>query len=340
MAAAQTQSLYSSLNLVHNVSKTSSGSEVHSYISDLGQDTPILTLIHGYPQSAYIFRHVVPLLSGKVSLFIPELPGYGISTPIKDTNANDKRSVGTALLEALSQVFKTTSSTSAGPRPVVLGGHDRGARIAHRLSVDFSHPPQDLSNPSLYSSSNLTVLGTILLDIVPTQAQWQAFADPDILTNYFHWPLLANADLATEMVTAYGGGRWARLACTRIAGPNPDSVVRITSNDALDVYGALFEQRETIYYSNLDYVAAATTDVAEQEEDQKAGRKVAVPLLVMFSQAKLGSRIDVQGIWKEWVAEGVDYEGFGVGHGYGHYLPEEAFDVVSDKIEAFLNKVT
>lgn len=58
MAAAQTQSLYSSLNLTHNVTKTSSGSEVHSYISDLGPDKPILTLIHGYPQSAYEWRHV------------------------------------------------------------------------------------------------------------------------------------------------------------------------------------------------------------------------------------------------------------------------------------------
>lgn len=53
MAAVTTQSLYNSLGLTHNVSKTSSGSEVHSYTSDLGPETPILTLIHGYPQSAY-----------------------------------------------------------------------------------------------------------------------------------------------------------------------------------------------------------------------------------------------------------------------------------------------
>jgi hypothetical protein len=58
MAAAKTQSLFSSLNLKHNVTKTSSGSEVHSYISDLGPDKPILTLIHGYPQSAYEWRYV------------------------------------------------------------------------------------------------------------------------------------------------------------------------------------------------------------------------------------------------------------------------------------------
>ncbi|EXJ82845.1 hypothetical protein A1O3_06660 [Capronia epimyces CBS 606.96] len=334
MAAAQTQSLYSSFNLVHNVTKTSSGCEIHSYTSDLGPDAPILTLIHGYPQSAYIFRHVVPLLSGKVSLFVPELPGYGISTPIKDKNANDKRSVGTALLEALSQIFNTTSSTS--PRRLILAGHDRGARISHRLAVDFSHPPQ---NPSVYSTLNLTVLGTILLDIVPTVSQWQAFADPAVVLGYFHWPLLANADLATEIVAAYGGARWVQESLTRVAGPNPNALARITSNGAADLYGSLFEQRDTIYYSSLDYAAGATSDLAEQEADQKASHKVGVPLLVLFSKAKLGARLDVQALWKDWVAEGVDYEGFGVGDGYGHYLPEEAYDIVSGKIETFLQKV-
>ena len=52
-AAEKTRSLYEGQGLTHNVTKTTSGSEVHSYISDLGPDTPILTLIHGYPQSAY-----------------------------------------------------------------------------------------------------------------------------------------------------------------------------------------------------------------------------------------------------------------------------------------------
>jgi hypothetical protein len=192
----------------------------------------------------------------------------------------------------------------------------------------------------LYSRLNLTVLGTVLLDIVPTLAQWQAFADPAICTGYFHWPLLANAEFATEFLSAYGGARWAREAHSRISGPNPESLKRICSDNALDVYAALFNERETLYYSALDYAAGAAPEASEQGEDQKAGRKVGVPLVVMFSKAKLGARIDVQGIWKDWVANGADYEGYGVGDGYGHYLPEEAFEIVSGKILDFINKVT
>ncbi|KAL2434374.1 hypothetical protein ABEF95_005357 [Exophiala dermatitidis] len=348
MAAAQTQALYQSRLLSHQVTETSLGSQIHSYVSDGGPDTPILTLIHGYPQSAYIFRHVASLLCHKVSLFVPELPGYGISTPIEDRSRNDKRSVGTALLEALSKVFNTTATSSSSPRRIILGGHDRGARIAHRLAVDFSHPPSNSSSSSLFQTLNLAVIGTVLIDIIPTLSQWQAFSDPKTVTGYFHWPLLANADLATAMITAYWGGNWCREAHKRIAGSNPQSWDRIASNNALDIYGVLFAKRDTIYYSCLDYEAGATTDTTQQEEDQQAGRKIQVPLLVLYSKAKLGATVDVEAVWRNWIqpppegsGSGSDhfYEAYGVGDGYGHYLPEEAYDIVGEKIAEFLKKV-
>jgi hypothetical protein len=275
-------------------------------------------------------------LHGKISLFVPELPGYGISTPIVgDATVNTKRSVGTALLESLASVFNTKSSST--PRQVIIGGHDRGARISHRLSVDFSHPPQQ--SPNLYNDLNITVIGTLLLDILPTKEQWTAFSNPAVAQGYFHWPMLANAQLATDLISAYGGANWARGGHIRIAGPNPKALERISKDGALDIYAELFDSKETLYYSALDYAAGAAPEASEQEEDQKAGRKVGVPLLVFFSKAKLGATADVAGIWKAWVGEGVQYEGIGVGEGYGHYLPEEAYDIVVPKIEEFIKKV-
>lgn len=243
--------------------------------------------------------------------------------------------MGTALIESLASVFNTSQT----PRRVILGGHDRGARICHRLAVDFSYPPAASSSTSPYSELNLTVIGTILLDIVPTLAQWTAFADPAISQGYFHWPLLANADMAVDIISAYGGARWCREAHLRIGGPNPESAARISSDGALDVYAESFDKKETLYYSALDYAAGAAPEANEQKKDQEQGRKVKVPILVMFSKAKLGARIDVAGVWKDWVSEGVDYQGVGVGEGYGHYLPEEAYDIVGPKIEEFVQKV-
>ena len=58
-------------------------------------------------------------------------------------------------------------------------------------------------------------------------------------------------------------------------------------------------------------------------EDQKNGKKITVPTLVMFSKAKLGSGLDVAGIWKDWVEPESILETIGIGNGHGHYLPEE-----------------
>lgn len=55
-----------------------------------------------------------------------ELPGYGFSSL---PSQSDKRTVGGLIMEALQQVF-------GKDRPVIWCGHDRGARVGHRLLVD------------------------------------------------------------------------------------------------------------------------------------------------------------------------------------------------------------
>ena len=291
-----------------------SESKVCCYTSDLGSG-PILTLIHGYPQSAFIWRHVVPSLRKKVSLFIPEIPGYGISTPCK---SHTKKVVGSALLEALTKTFNLKD------RKVILGGHDRGARICHRLAVDKDE-------------FDVNIVGAVLLDIVPTKAQWDAFSNPAICAGYFHWPLLANVQTAVNMLEAYGGGRWCREAHSRIAGSNEAGVQRLKSENAIEVHAELFEDRETLVATCEDYAAGSTPEYEAQAEDQKNGRKIQIPTLVMFSTAKLGARIDVARIWESWVERG-KLKAVGVGDGYGHYLPEEAADWVETAVADFVNQ--
>lgn len=257
----------------------------------------------------------------KVSLFIPELPGYGISTPVKETT---RLNVGSALLEALQSTFDASKDS---PRKVILGGHDRGARICHRLAVNRRDFPA------------LNVIGTIMLDIVPTKVQWDKSSDPAIASSYFHWPLLANVQVATRILKAYGGGQWVRDANSRIAG-NELGRQRIEADGAVDVYAALFEKEETIVESCKDYADGSVAECKLQAADQEAGRKVDVPALVIFSKANLGARIDVEQEWRAWITEGVDYTGIGVGNGYGHYLPEEAYEDVIEAITNFLNKHT
>jgi len=216
--------------------------------------------------------------------------------------------VGSALLESLESVFNIPEGAK---RRVILGGHDRGARICHRLAIDK------------LGFSNLDIVAAVLMDIVPTKAQWEAFSDPATAVNYFHWPLLANVELAVEMIEAYGGDKWARSSFMRIQGPNEEGQKRFAAHGAHDVYAALFKKRETLIGSCQDYASGAAPEAAEQAEDMRNGRKLEVPTMVLFSTAKLGAKLDVAGIWKDWIAEGTKYKAVGIGNGHGHYLPEE-----------------
>lgn len=78
------------------------------------------------------WRHLVPLLPGESPVFIADLPGYGSSAPIED---NSKISVGRTVLAALLTEYKRTSSKPLDKVPIVLVGHDRGARVAHHVTA-------------------------------------------------------------------------------------------------------------------------------------------------------------------------------------------------------------
>lgn len=298
---------------------TGSGSNVVSYSSDLGNDKPILILVHGYPQSSFIWRHVIPKLTKEVSLFVPELPGYGISSPAASSAPRD---IGGALLEALQSVFKLSAES---PRRLILGGHDRGARICHRLAVSKAEFPF------------VKVIGAILMDIVPTKVQWDNFSNPAVATGYFHWPLLANVEVAVQMIKAYGGAQWCRNGHLRLVG-SKEGLAKIQSDGAVDIHAELFEEEETLQYTCEDYAAGAAPEYKKQEDDQTAGLKIDVPTLVMFSQKNLGAKMDVAEIWKDWIKPGVWYEPVALGDGVGHYVPEEGHDVVSEKVLQFLKQ--
>lgn len=194
-----------------------------------------------------------------------------------------------------------------------------------------------------------------MLDILPTKSQWDHFSSPATSQSYFHWPLLANVDLAVPMIQSFGVANWVRGAHLRLAGSADDSQLRITSDEAMEVHVQLFEREEVVRWTCEDYKAGSTKEVEEQREDLRRGRRVQVKTLVMFSREKLGQGggLDVEGVWKgtvtaglgkekekdRWVGEGVELEVVGVEGGRGHYLPEEAYDVVGEKVVAFLERV-
>jgi pimeloyl-ACP methyl ester carboxylesterase len=95
----------------------------------------------------------IPRLPQQSPVFVPDLPGYGASAPIKD---NDKLSVGKVVLSAVkTQVKRSSSQYTSANIPIILVGHDRGARVAHRLAVS--------------GYQGVDINGVCLIDIVSKQ---------------------------------------------------------------------------------------------------------------------------------------------------------------------------
>ncbi|GAD98046.1 hypothetical protein CIMG_02801 [Paecilomyces variotii No. 5] len=288
---------------------TDCGSVVHGYSRGLSTEPSkkaIFVLIHGYPMT---WRHVIRDLPVDIPLFVPDIPGYGNSTPSK--TEHDKATIGKAILDALHSVLQGVQGNE--PRRIVLVGHDRGARISHRLSVDAGE-----------FSERFTITGTILMDIVPTLVQWHGMKNPAEAAGYFHWPFLANVELATSLILKAGGDVFVQSLCQRWTGdttyPGRQSLIQ---DGAQQVYEEYFKRESVIRAACLDYEAAATVDVDRQKYDQEHGRKIEIPTLVLHCSG-IGKRFNIADTWKEWVVDSRNLSVVEIGEGAGHSFPEEA----------------
>lgn len=152
--------------------------------------------------------------------------------------------------------------------------------------------------------------------------------------SYYHWPFLANAELAIKMLKAYGGGNFVRDTHGRNLS-SPINRERLYSDDAVEVYATLLDTDEAIRTTCKDYEFGAQPEYEEQQRHQEMGNRIQVPTMVMFSKAFIGSRIDVEKEWRAWIDPGVAFEAVAIENGVGHFLQEEAFEDVSSNILRF-----
>lgn len=263
----------------------------------------------------------IRLLPSTIPLFVPDVPGYGVSTPSQ--TAHDKGTIGQAILFALAEHLKQKGLSA--PYPVIFTGHDRGGRIVHRLAVDA---------PTY--TDQFAVLAVAMLDIVPTVVQWEGMQNPVEAAGFFHWPFLANVDLATQMLTTIGGDVFIQRMFDRWRGAlTPKGLENFYADGALEVYTTSFKQESVIRASNLDYEAGANQDFVQQQKDQSEGRKLAIPTLALYSASGIGKRFDVPGSWKDWVLDEHLLTAQGVGEGAGHFFAEENPEETVEKLMAW-----
>jgi haloacetate dehalogenase len=265
-----------------------------------GGEGPALVLLHGYPQTGQMWRKLTPELMRQFRVVVPDLRGYGDSDKPRD--GYDKRSMAAdiaAIMETL------------GHGQYLAVGHDRGARVAHRLALDF--PKQ--------------VLKLAVLDIVPTHTVFRD-AGKDLAAAYWHWFFFQVPDLPEIMIanSAEAFLRHVLRALTYRAGAIEEPVFR--------EYLRAFLLPGTIRGSLEDYRAAATVDLVDDERD--LGHKLACPVLAIWGEyGKMHQLFDVLATWRE---KASDVRGQPLP--CGHFIPEEAPAELLAELLPFLGRPT
>ncbi|MBI2468049.1 MAG: alpha/beta hydrolase [Candidatus Rokubacteria bacterium] len=230
-----------------------------------------------------MWRKVMPALAERFTVVAPDLRGYGDSD--RPAGGYDKRTMAADVAEVI---------RALGLAPVILVGHDRGARVAHRFALD---------HPAL-----LTRL--VLLDIAPTYDIFQTL-DQHRARRIWHWLFHQVPDLP-EALTAGREDVYLRYLY-RAWALNPAAI----EEDAVQEYLRCFRQAGAMRAAFDDYRAGGTVDLEHDAADRH--RKVATPTLVLWGGGRTAQAQDMLGVWK---ARCERVEGFAIPD-CGHFIAEE-----------------
>jgi haloacetate dehalogenase len=269
-----------------------------------GGSGPPLLLLHGNPQTHAMWHLVAPALADRFTVICPDLRGYGGSFKPPAT-ADHAPYAKTEMARDLADVME-----HFGHRRFLVGSHDRGARVAHRLALDFPDRVEKLA----------------VLDIVPTIEHFER-TDMAFALGYYHWFWFAQPHPFPESLISAAPDTWFFAHTSRE--PKPPGFFH---SQALADYLAHARNPEMIRGMCEDYRAAATIDLEHDRASRAAGRKVACPLLVLWgSKGKIGQWYDPLAIWRQYCSGAVT----GGAIASGHYLAEEAPGEVLERFRQF-----
>jgi haloacetate dehalogenase len=257
-----------------------------------GGSGPPLLCLHGYPQTNVMWHQVAPELSRHVTLIIPDLPGYGWSA-VPEAKPDHAPYTKRAMAEVMIEVME-----ALGHARFDLAGHDRGGRVAYRLALD--HP------------GRLNRLAT--LDIVPTLVMWEAM-NAKLAMRAWHWTFLAQPAPLPELMLGKAANEYFDLLAEKWLAGN----AKAFDTCAIAHYRASFTDPMRIHASCEDYRAGQTTDVAFDQADRDAGRKITVPMLALWGANGLPRDLDPLAVWRQWAT---NMRGTAID--CGHFLCEEA----------------
>ncbi|GAA0372578.1 alpha/beta hydrolase [Microbispora corallina] len=264
-----------------------------------GSGSPIV-LLHGFPQTHLMWRHVAAVLAADHTVICPDLRGYGASDKPAEAGPSTyaKRTMAADVV-ALARAL--------GHERFALAGHDRGALVAFRAALD--HPR--------------AVTHLACLDILPTLDMWDVMHGVTAAVGFHLYLMAQPPGLPEQMIAATADAFFGHFLDQWSGDP------RAVPADVRAAY--LDACRAAVPSIVADYRASAGVDVEHDRADRDAGTRLRMPVAVL--QQDWGSALgyDAAALWRAWAPD-LDHTTVG----WGHFMAEEAPDEVAGALRTLL----
>ena len=260
-----------------------------------GGKGPPLLLMHGNPFTHLSWHKFAPRLAQEFTVIAIDLRGYGDSSKPPGGERQVNYSFRNMALDGVEVM------AHFGHNTFMVAGHDRGARVLHRMCLD--HPEK--------------VQRAAILDIIPQHHLFNHI-NKNWATFSWHWFFnIQPAPMPEKMMGA--DPDWfieKKLAKTQQG-------LSFFDKGALEEYKRCFRNPETIHAICEDYRAGAGIDLEIDQKDIDAGNKIQCPVLLLWGATGGVGRNHNPGpadIWKSYASNIVAAKAMPS----GHYVMDEA----------------
>jgi haloacetate dehalogenase len=263
---------------------------------------PAVLLLHGYPETGLAWRKVAPDLANEFTVIAADLPGYGDSIMSDDAIEDgriSKRIMGRVLVDAL---------TALGILEFAIVGHDRGARVAYRMALDYPE----------------RIRAVAVLDVIPILDVAERLTY-EAAREMGHWFWMAQSSTVPETLIGRDADLYVRHITDEWGGAD------IIEREVVDEYVRCMRKPEVRRTIGAEY-RADLVDLEHDRADRRAARRIACPLLALWARSGLPEQFgDPLAIWRQW-ADRVN----GGALAGGHFLMEESPKELTGLVRVFL----
>ncbi|MFC9316519.1 alpha/beta fold hydrolase [Streptomyces nigra] len=238
----------------------------------VGGSGPAVVLLHGFPQTHLMWRHVAADLAADHTVICPDLRGYGASDRPAETDGSvyAKRTMAADVVELARRL---------GHDRFALAGHDRGALVAFRAALD--HPG--------------AVTHLACLDVLPTLDMWEVMHGVSAAVGFHLYLMAQPPGLPERMIGADPDAFFGYFLDGWTADP------RAIPDDVRAAY--LSACRDAVPSIVADYRASAGIDVEHDRADRDAGRTLAMPVGVLQQDWGAALGYDAAAVWRAWAPD-------------------------------------